>query len=65
MKKSIVEEYIGKKVVVKIDNDEYLGILQKGTGYERGYYHCNPEANHKENHFFRSSHILGIKEVGE
>lgn len=31
----------GEKVKVKCsDSYEYIGILEKGTGYEEGYYHC-------------------------
>ena len=38
MKKSVVESFLGERVKVKcIDNDEYTGILEKGTCYEEGY----------------------------
>lgn len=61
MKKSVVESFLGEKVKVKcFDNDEYIGILEKGTGYEEGYYHCKQEINGRNNHWFRSSHIKSI-----
>ena len=62
MKKSKVDEYLAKYVTVKIDdNTEYNGFLEKGQGYEDGYYHCKQESNGKDNHWFRSSHIKSIK----
>ena len=36
------------------DNDEYIGILEKGTRYEEGYYHCKQEENGRDNYWFRS-----------
>ena len=61
MKKSVVESFLGGKVKVKCaDNDEYIGILEKGTCYEEGYYHCKQEKNGRDNHWFRSSHIKSI-----
>ena len=61
MKKSIVESFLGKRIKVKcIDGDEYTGILEKGTSYEEGYYHCKNEVNGRNNHWFRSSHIKSI-----
>lgn len=61
MRKSVVESFLGKKVKVKCaDNDEYIGILEKGTLYEEGYYHCKNEMNGHDNHWFRSSHIKSI-----
>ena len=55
MIKRKVEEYLGKNVLVKVGKDEYIGVLEKGTGYETGYYHC--KGDKRENHWFRSSHI--------
>lgn len=61
MKKSVVESFLGEKVKIKCtDNDEYIGILEKGTCYEEGYYHCKQEKNGRDNHWFRSSHIKSI-----
>lgn len=61
MKKSVVESFLGEKVKVKCYyNDEYIGILEKGTCYEKGYYHCKQEENGRDNHWFRSSHIKSI-----
>lgn len=61
VKKSVVESFLGEKVKVKCsDNDEYIGILEKGTCYEEGYYHCKQEINGRDNHWFRSSHIKYI-----
>lgn len=61
MKKPVVESFLGEKVKVKCaDNDEYIGILEKGTCYEEGYYHCKQEKNGRDNHWFRSSHIKSI-----
>ncbi|MBS4881915.1 MAG: hypothetical protein KHZ82_02495 [Peptoniphilus harei] len=61
MKKSVVESFLGEKVKVKCyDNDEYIGILEKGTSFEEGYYHCKQEINGHDNHWFRSSHIKSI-----
>ena len=61
MKKSVVESFLGERVKVKcIDNDEYIEILEKGTCYEEGYYHCKQEINGHNNHWFRSSHIKFI-----
>ena len=61
VKKSVVESFLGEKVKVKCsDNDEYIGILEKGTSYEEGYYHCKQEINGRDNHWFRSSHIKSI-----
>lgn len=61
MKKSLVESFLGEKVTVKCtDNDEYTGILEKGTLYEKGYYHCKNEINGRDNHWFKSSHIKSI-----
>ena len=58
MKKSVVESFLGTRVKVKcLDNDEYIGILEKGTYYEEGYYHCKQEENGRDNYWFRSSHI--------
>ena len=42
------------------EGDEYIGILEKGTLYEEGYYHCKNEMNGHDNHWFRSSHIKSI-----
>lgn len=65
MRKSVVERFLGKRVKVKCqDGDEYIGILEKGTCYEIGYYHCKQEKNGRDNHWFRSSHIKSMK-VGE
>ena len=51
MKKSVVESFLGKRVKVRSeDNDEYIGILEKGTCYEEGYYHCKQEQNGRDNH---------------
>ncbi|KXB66163.1 hypothetical protein HMPREF3181_00908 [Parvimonas sp. KA00067] len=55
MIKRKVEEYLGKNVLVKVGKDEYIGVLEKGTGYETGYYHC--KGDKREHHWFRSSHI--------
>lgn len=61
MKKSVVDSFLGKKIKVKCqDGDEYIGILEKGTLYEEGYYHCKNEMNGHDNHWFRSSHIKSI-----
>lgn len=62
MKKSAVESFLGKRVKVRCENnDEYIGILEKGTCYEKGYYHCKNEINRRDNHWFRSSHIKSVK----
>lgn len=38
MKKLVVESFLGTRVKVKCsDNDEYIGILEKGTRYEEEY----------------------------
>lgn len=61
MKKSVVDEFIGKKIKVKCkDGCEYTGILEKGSLYEEGYYHCKNEIKGRDNHWFRSSHIKSI-----
>lgn len=61
MKKSVVDRFLEKKTKVKCqDGDEYTGILEKGTSYEEGYYHCKNEINGLDNHWFRSSHIKSI-----
>lgn len=65
MKKSLVKSFLGEKVKVKCqDGDEYIGILEKGTCYEEGYYHCKNEMNRRDNHWFRSSHIKSILSGG-
>ena len=62
MKKSVVESFLGTRVKVKcLDNDEYIGILEKGTCYEKGYYHCKQEENGRDNYWFRSSHIKSMR----
>lgn len=62
MKKLVVESFLGTRVKVKCsDNDEYIGILEKGTRYEEGYYHCKQEENGRDNYWFRSSHIKSMR----
>lgn len=61
MLKSKVDAHLGQKVIVKVGKDEYIGVLEKGQGYETGYYHC--KGDKRENHWFRSSHINTIKRL--
>ncbi len=52
MKKTIVDEAVGKKVKITLyDGTVKKGVLIKGSNFEAGYYSVEPH------HWFRSSHI--------
>lgn len=67
MKKSKVEEYLGKYVeVTLVDDFVYRGIFKKTDDAlqrygKNGYYYCDDYSD--SNTIFRSSHIKKVKEL--